>query len=1122
MLHLQRASAGSGKTYTLTKHFIRHLIARTANGKAESLRTAEEIEDAVRHILAITFTNKATNEMKKRIVDSLSELADVSRGSDTVYLMDFIKELNESEDNIRDACRTALEAVLNNYSDFHVQTIDSFFQSVLRTFAYETDLNDSYQVEIDDDYVARIGIDATIDQLSEKDPDPEVNYWIERLMSEAVENGSHWNVFSKKTSNGSIYARLVDIWHKMQKEGFKKVWPELKKYFEEYPDYSNTFNTMDQAIYSKVKKASAKAKDAAKKLQYIIRQAGIDPKTECVAHFATHIEKTIQQSDFTVFPGFKYAKIASSLMEPNGVIHKKNGKRLSGDIQLVENLRQEAIKMYDALEEWENSLAEEQTVLWKTYRKNMLYMGLMIAIANNSKRILEESNLIEISDTNSLLRRVIGDDETPFIYERLGTTLNHYLIDEFQDTSAMQWDNLRPLIMESESRGEDNLIIGDAKQSIYRFRNADASLITSVVPQEFPNHKASGYSKEDNSNHRSYKNIVEFNNAFFSLLTAELDRSGLYRLNFTELYSNVVQYPAKQENRGYVEINFLKDIPKDAEPDFKFKGMGELVKKLLTRGYRQKDIAFLMKTNQDGMDLIDSLIKFNSNLSEHDTPIDFVSQQSLLVANSEAVKIILAVFEMIANGYDMADNDKEKKKSIRINESDLNSNYRYFASRHPEMNIVECLREFTHSGKDNNSIGDMLSRMQSVTLPALTEAICDAFINQSLKKREAAYIAAFQDAVLDYCKNYAADTASFLKWWEKHSSSLSISSPEDTDAVKIMTIHKAKGLEFKCVVLPWLDMKIAPKIKNTDWLWVKPKLQPPVGIKLPPYIPISLDASLKDSVYSDEYFKSADADTMDRLNSLYVAFTRPIDELYVFTPLKYDRYSKQLSPQYASTYLYELLNKIPGIECDLQNMIFKFGLPTTPSNDNKQNSVAHRNIDTYYVNSTADILCFREESMTKIQDDDTDPRSVGNLMHSIMSMIDTYDDLPKAIRKLRISGSLSASKASEIETILSNAFKNQKAKDWFSPNIKNIRERDILCAGKDTKRPDRIIMTPENKAIVIDYKFGFQDDNRFKAKCREHKRQVAGYMRLLAESGNFSSVEGYVWYIYRNRIDRVI
>lgn len=1123
MIHLQRASAGSGKTYTLTKHFIRYLIShKTANGERE-LREPREIEEAVRHILAITFTNKATREMKNRIVKNLAELGDSGREGPTVYLEDFMKEFHEPEDHIREAAKIAIEALLNNYSDFQVQTIDSFFQSVLRTFAYETDLNDSFQVEIDDEYVAQIGIDSILKQFSEKNPDPEVTYWIEHLMTEAVDKGGNWNVFSKRPSKGSIYARLIEVWQKMQKEGFKKIWPDLKTYFEENPEYHKVFIRLDNEIFGKLKEKFTECAYQAKKMKQALAERGIDPKTECIYLFAGHIDKIISHTDHTVFPDFKYESTASKLDSPTGVIHKTKGKHLLSDKESVENLRDLAIRMYDSLSEWRDLLESEQVRLWKIYRKNMIYLGLMTAMTNNAKKILEESNLIEISDTNSLLHRIIGDDDTPFIYERLGTRLDHYLIDEFQDTSAMQWDNLRPLLKESESRGEDSLIIGDAKQSIYRFRNADASLITTVVPQEFPDHHASGFTKEDNSNHRSSQLIVEFNNFLFPRLAACLDAEGSHILNFSDIYSNVVQHPAKQNGKGYVEINFLKDFNNDVDPDLKYSGMGDLVKKLLARGYKQKDIAFLVKTNQDGTDLIEALIRYNASLPEGIAPIDFVSRQSLLVGRSNSVQTIISVMEMIVKGSGTKPIDQDSHHRKRINISEIGSNYRYFAMRHPEMSLTESLRAFMAHKTGQDAIAEMLSRMQAVTLPALTEAICDNFIPTDQRNRDAAYIAAFQDYVIDYCSNYPADIASFLEWWGKHADSLAITSPEDADAVQIMTIHKSKGLEFMCVILPWLDMKIAPKNRNTDWIWVEPEIKTPDDVTLPPYIPVSLDPGLTDTIYAKDYIRNADAEIMDRLNSLYVAFTRPIDELYIFTPLKYERGGSRLAPFYASTYLYSLLTDLPDAKFYEDAGRISFGIQSEVSENREKRNSEIENINSYFVNSATDILCFKEPEIPEAEttDEDPDPRSDGNIMHAAMSMLNTASDLPKAIRKLQISGLVSSDKASEIEKRLTEALSRKEAAIWFSPEVRCIKERNIICCSMPVKRPDRIVVTDEGKAIVIDYKFGFETDEQYRSKHKSHVNQVSEYVDLLRRNGKFSSVEGYIWYVYRNQIDKI-
>ena len=1200
MLQLQRASAGSGKTYTLAKKFIWFLITiKDHERRLVRLRSEAEIADAVSRILAITFTNKATAEMKLRIIDKLAALADTENLkitpqllADTDYLEEFSRQLNVSHQKIAHAAKVALTTVLNQYSDFHVSTIDSFFQTVLRTFAYESNLNDSYQVEIDSDYISAAAIDSTLDEVNTSGTGKtQSSFWISLLMNDAsAEKGAVWNVFQKSDSDETIYSKLRGALKRMESEEFKEKRNKLDEYLASEKGASRlaeAYMRLRHDMEESLRKPFSVMINARQEFVHMLSANGLTAKDDCVRYVDGHLDKIGNYKfDETDGKWFKPVNLAGGKS-----ILKKGVKCAAG-----ESLTEKAREMYEAFVEWSSLFESERHILWNIYSATFPYLGLLLEARDKINSFLDSNNLIQLGETNSMLMRIIGDSDTPFIYERLGTALNHYLIDEFQDTSKMQWENLRKLLRESVSRDEDNLIIGDAKQSIYRFRNAEPSLITSVVPAEFPeNVHICGMSKADNTNWRSCRRIVEFNNFFFRALAMETEKiqAATYegtdgsldneRIDFGNLYGNVVQYPKKQEDEGYVEIRFFdapreqgKDKAKerDAEQAEALREIGPLVSSLIARGYRQKDIAILIDTKKLGNATIDAIIEYNSTLDDDTPKIEFINEDSLAISSSEAVGIIVSTLQKLAEGTRTQTKDDNarsgddpektgKEEKIHLNWNDIKSDYAFFAMQHPEMTPSEQIAEFIKGGKPADSIKAMMHGMQAVTLPSLVESIVENFVSADLRRSQAVFIAGFQDLVLDYCERYASDVASFLIWWESRGKYLSVASPEDTDAVRIMTIHKSKGLEFKCVILPFEAKGITPSSKKTEWRWVEPS---PLfkDYDLPEWLPVETTDSLLKTEYADIYRKYSDMYMMDRLNSLYVAFTRAKCELYVFT--KYiNPENKRASHTSSAWFLKEICGNmeeyLPENMTDIispelrvagdDGRSITFGHKYNPKSDEK--ATTDRNLKTdisfkesrvveeYGVNSCPRILhCLEndpptedektlseimqaelEESATVTPESvDTDPRSDGNLLHSIMESVRTVGDLHRSVLNMKMRGLISSEQAMEWEPMLRNAIKAVETRGWFDGSRRVMNERSIIRNGTKTRRPDRVMVSPDGKsAVIVDYKFGeTPDDEHNDRTLNAYRRQVKDYAYVLRQAMRISDVSAYIWYMRSGKI----
>lgn len=921
MLQLQRASAGSGKTFTLARKYIGYLLSYQPEreSKPHLCRTPGEILQSLRQILAITFTNMATTEMKERIVDKLSALSEATSATPAGridYLDDFKKEFGATAEEIAQTARMALGVVLNNFSDFNVSTIDSFFQSVLRTFAYETNLTDSYQVEMDADLLAQVGINKSLEDVNNASQAP-VSFWIERLMDKGRESGAKWNVFARTVNNNKgLYTDFLNSAKRTENETYKKNKPELDKYFRDLENSGETFRN----IYERLETENEKAlKDAHSKMQeaadtYLeeLAQAPEELKLKFKKNTSGHAEKMLaskyygnksnKKGDTKPENLFTYSKLENDLNARTVSISKSNKrKELMQEIDRVEDA---AADMYQAWSDW---CAEKETprfLHWLAYRDTLLYFGLLQEIRRNVFEYLQDNGLLELSDTGIILRQIIDDSEVPFIYERLGSKLNHYLIDEFQDTSALQWENMSPLLTESVGRGEESLVIGDAKQSIYRFRNADSDIITTKLPDQFgENHRACGDSVAENTNWRSDRRIVEFNNYFFHTLASLAEDAAGNVGGAANVYSGVVQRPSHTKDRGLVSIKFVNNSSENNTDDdttpLYFYNFGELVQEILKRGYRQRDIAFLVNKKAEGANIINTFVDFNSRLPEGAERIEFVSEESLYISSSKAVTTVIAALKAISEPRSVTmTEEKERHRKGLGSWENIGGHFHLYVMRNGGVPTTELLERFkTLLGTPDDPtthLQNIVTGMQAHTLPALVEMAIGEFVSKEEAKIEAPYLAALQDLVLEYSERHSTDVASFLKWWESVGSRKSITSPKDIDAVKVMTIHKSKGLQFKCVIVPEVKFRLIPYNKS-EWLWVKP--DPSIAltsgdtIPLPDMVPVDSQTLINlnkeypnPGVHHKTFSKYAHDFMMDILNKAYVAFTRAEEELHIYVP----------------------------------------------------------------------------------------------------------------------------------------------------------------------------------------------------------------------------------------------
>lgn len=1162
MLTLHRASAGSGKTYALTKMFLRLFLSVKYEDNPRRMRSDKELADSLPHILAITFTNKATAEMKQRIISALANLSEYvpDKGMKTPdYFDDFIAEFHTTPEKLRHAARKGLEILLNNYSDFKVSTIDSFFQTVLRTFAYETNLQDNYGVEIETDFINDLSLEAMMEEMDRPSDSSEIRYWIELLMREWREKGKKWNVFHK--TDTSIYGDIRKALRQFDSEDYKDVREaidrmdarSLRESFEKADSYVNSCR---EAKAENVRRIAAEIETTARGLGYGV---------EDLASSLSKALKTIASGEMPV----PAAESRRSGFLSSALTKKAAIKKLSAGYAPLSQQFWQAVDEYT-----------EEGFLWLIYRELYPFLGLMQLARHFITEFLSENNSIVLAETNSLLRRVISDDDTPFIYERLGSRLNHLLIDEFQDTSRLQWENIRPLISEPLGRGEESLLIGDAKQSIYRFRNADPSIIMQKVPSAFPDAEVKGNTEKENTNYRSDQRIVQFNNMVFSKMPQMLG------YGMDALYTNAVQATKNGKGKGYVRIETLPDDATDGEAAASlpepYTRLGDMAASLLSRGYRQRDIAFLVRTGEQARKVIQSLIDYNASRPEGVPAIDFISEDSLTISSSRGVATLISCLRNIASAASLRteenkEEDTQERHSKRIDWQEIRSELSFFVASHPDMAPDEQIEQFFAQTEHTDKLGDTVREMQSTTLPALTEALTATFIPESIRSSDAPFLAAFQDAVLDYSSSHVADISSFLSWWDLKGSRISITSPADTDAVQIMTVHKSKGIEFGVVIIPECDWDTLPSgasmTKKMEWKWVRPEIDLPEDIVLPDFVPVKLSPNLIGTPHEKDFENYRTLYLMDSLNAMYVAFTRAVHELYIFLPPQKE--SKKKKEDNSTSELPKRMGwLIPSMIYDEEGDLKyanpdnddKLPLPNEFSTsephiiefgsllgaeeieeiyrlkDEKRLSEGERKVtlaDSYYVNPDINFLKYTEsapgtgglEHYLGMEEEDeeevdTDPRSEGNLLHAAMEWVITESDAGKALLRLKTAGAIQYSDLDHYRELLGNALEAARPYGWFAPGWEVKTERPILQKDSRPYRPDRIMVNSETgEAVVVDFKFGekaLKTNSEGKAvPPKRHIRQVAGYVNLLKKTGLYTKVSGYLWYVRANLIQKV-
>ncbi|MBA3679644.1 MAG: UvrD-helicase domain-containing protein [Bacteroidetes bacterium] len=1026
-----RSSAGSGKTFTLVKEYLRL-----------SLSDPKKINSNYKRILAVTFTNKAAAEMKQRILDALDQIANKAEIPFIGYLL--CDELKITPEELKKRARIVLSQILHHYSDFSIGTIDSFTHKIVKTFAHDLKLPVNFNLEMDVEGFYDKVISTLFNLIGEDE-------YVSKLLKEFVLNKAEENASWDPERAIKEFARLL------QKENSDNYLQQLKNFStDELEEVRKQLFAYITHYNSFLKTEGQKAIDLISKNG--LSDADFNYKSSGPQNF---FKKCVDQSvdiENTV-KGRTIDAIEKNQWANKETVNKNKVEQITPQLNAIAKELIEFIK--------ENHSYYSLCKLLSTQIYPLLLLKKIEEISNDKK---QEERLVFISEFNKNIFDLINNEPTPFIYERLGEKYQHYLLDEFQDTSTLQWHNILPLVDNSLSNGWFNLIVGDGKQSIYRWRNANVNqfialpqienITNNFLLDERGDNLQRNF-KEDvlNTNYRSLSTVINFNNALFDKLSNDLLNDGHKRI-----YKGQSQ-KIKHAGTGLVTINTGKVAPDELE-DLNFRLIKEQVQNAIASKFEYRDICIIVRKNTHGNSIADFLM-------ENKIPI--VSSDSLLLKNNLEINTVISYLNYLSN----SDDKVSATAVINYLQQTGKITNKQFASSTQKLakhtSLFEVLNEFgislPHKDLSLNNLFDH----------------CLIIINAlELNIKGYPYLRFFLDEVNEYLITKNSNIASFSEWWKSRSQKASLIIPANTNAVKIMTIHASKGLEFPVVIVPFCNSNYYRA--NDNWVTISnDKVKLPVAA-------ITFTSKVKNAGFEKEYVAEEQEQILENLNLLYVAFTRASERLHVISA--YSNNSKTLISNWLENYLTaNFKEKEPNF--------YVIGESNNKQlQHNKENS-GYFNLEPLKFDASANVVQIKAAHLIN-SEETKGAKEMGIIIHWILSKIKTEDQLEEAINNALLEGMINSTQITSLNEKLKKLVTHPELINYYSENKNYKIETEIATFSGEILRPDRIILE-KNTATIIDYKTGKENNKKY-------FKQLTKYQEALINMG-YSSVKSLLVYI---------
>lgn len=1050
--HVYRSSAGSGKTYTLVKEYLKLVLLNP---------------EKMSQILAVTFTNAAAAEMKSRILGELYGLSSLAENSSlrnkSLELFDKICDDLKNQgitppavEQVVVNAQDALTKILHNYSDFSISTIDSFVHRVVRTFAFDLGVPVRFETELESANLLSKAVDLLISRAGTEEQ--LTGFLINYLLREASDERSP-----------EIERNIAQLAESLFDE---TSGPFIERINSLTLDH---FHEFEKSINDEIKNFEQNARLKAQEAIRLIHDHGIDPDAffqkekgfygYLLALSSGKVKERIVPGSYvvkTICEGRWYASSAS---------HQTKAA--------IDAIKPELTRLYNAIVGEANGSLSHYHAL-KAISLHIFSVGVINEVKKILDQIKAEQSLLHISDFNRKISAIIAEQPVPFIYERLGERYQHYMIDEFQDTSVLQWQNLLPLVENGLATGQLSLVVGDGKQAIYRWRDGDVEQFVSLpsLPEKIPspgrqswqNTLTRNFKLENlNQNFRSKEEVVQFNNRFFSYANQFLSEQ------LKNIYLEVNQAPAPEAKGGYVEIIFEeKDdlVPADEQM---VRRIAEILGRLREAGHPYQDIAILCRSNAKA-----SLVA--RYLLQQEIPV--ITSESLLLGQSPEVIFIVSLLKILHNRHDSVSG--LEAMGFLINSDKVNhneglhqglSNAGFFSPA--SRKILPCWQTIIDQLNEKSGIGFKLADAASLSLTEVCNAIVNGFFTDG---RPNPFVVFFLDAVYEYAEKNPLTIMDFLQWWASKGNTVSLVVPEGTPAVRIMTIHKAKGLEFPVVIFPFASFDRNPPGK--DGCWVNPGDYGLENLEAAwiPYAKNHLENTPFQTLYEEEMNRSF----LDKLNLAYVAFTRAKEKLFVICkePEKQPGAYPSLSQM-----LRGFLSTIEPFQANEQ--VYKFGGFEQANTKTKSRTEEAPVFSRLHVRNRAGAL----KIQARVADQSgglTLQRDRGKVLHKAMERIKTIADIVPALDGLHSQGAIDTKTREDWVVSLTELLASEPLRPCFMPGVTALSEPRIFDQSGNLYRPDRVVLL-ENQTVVIDYKTGSEHPG--------HTGQIEQYAQLLNEMG---------------------